>query len=138
MIIDKQNLMSYQQAITTTANSADIIDLGPPLHTGSAGNDREIPIFMHCDEAFTAAGAATLTIAIQSAKDAAFTQNVVTHITTSAIPKTALAQPQRMPVNLDLPPDVQRYVRAVYTVGTGPFTAGKITLGVTAGRQLNY
>lgn len=137
MLIDKQNLMSYQQVITTTANSTDTIDLGPPMWTGNSGNDREIPLFVHCDEAFTAAGLATLTIAIQSAKDNAFSSNLITHFVTEAIPKASLAQPKKMPLALSLPADVQRYVRAVYTVGTGPFLTGKLTLGVTTSRQSN-
>lgn len=137
MIIDKQNLLSYKQAVTVTANSESVIDLGPPMWTGYAGSDKEIPMFMHCDEAFLAAGAATLTITIVSATDEAISANVKTHYTSIAIPKADLAQPKVMPLNINLPPDVQRYVRATYTVATGPFTAGKITLGVTAGRQIN-
>lgn len=137
MIIDHENLLSYKQAVTVTANSENVLDLGPPLHTGASGAD-EIPLFMHCDEAFLAAGAGTLTVAIQSSPVENFGSAVVTHYTSPAIAKTELAQPKRMPLNMNLPPDVQRYVRATYTVGTGPFTAGKITLGVTGGRQTNY
>jgi len=138
MIIDKQNLMSYKQVLTVTANSTDVIDLGPPLHTGASGNGGEIPIFMHVDAAFTAAGAATLVVEIKSSTDEARSQNVKTHAATGVIAKTDLAQPKRMPLNLILPADVQRYVWAVYTVATGPFLTGTITLGVTAGRQTNY
>lgn len=137
MIIDKENLLSYQQAITVTADSTNIIDLGPPNHTGAAGNDMPIPLFMAIDEAFTAAGAATLTISIQSSPVSNFASGVKTHNITDAIGKASLAPALAMRHSLSLPPDVQRYVKAVYTVATGPMTAGKITLGVTASRQTN-
>jgi hypothetical protein len=137
MLIDKQNLMSYEQAITVTANSANAIDLGPAAWNGAAGNAGEIPVFMHVVEAFTADGAATLTIAIQSSSVENFGSDVATHIVTAAIGKADLAQPKKMTLALALPADVKRYVRAVYTVATGPFTAGKLTLGVTAARQTN-
>ena len=44
---------------------------------------------------------------------------------------------KKMPKGIGLPPDVQRYVKATYTVSTGPFTAGKITLGVVASQMNN-
>lgn len=137
MLIDKENLLSYQQVITATANSDNVLDLGPAMWTGYAGNDCEIPLFMHVVEAFTAVGAATLTISLQSSSDVAFGSDVVTHWVTPAIPKASLAQPQKMPLGLSIPADVKRYVRAVYTVATGPFTAGKLTFGTTMGRQIN-
>ena len=137
MLIDKENLLSYQQAITTTADSTNVIDLGPPNWAGNSGNDKPIDMFMNVDETFLAAGAGTLTIEIRSSPVLNFASGVKTHQVTEAIAKTALTAGSRQRHSLGLPPDVQRYVKAVYTVGTGPFTAGKITLGVTASRQIN-
>jgi hypothetical protein len=137
MIIDKENLLSYKQAITATANSDNVLDLGPNMWTGYSGSDCEIPMFLAVDEAFTAAGAATLTITLQSSNDVAFGSGVVTHYTSIAISKASLATVLKQPLGIALPPDVQRYVRATYTVATGPFTAGKLTFGVTASRQVN-
>lgn len=138
MLIDKENLLSYKQEITVTANSTSTIDLGPNHWAGASGNDREIPLFLHVDEAFTADGAATLSITIQSSNVENFGSGVKTHELVGPIGKADLAQPKRMPLSLAIPPDVLRYVRAAYTVATGPFTAGKLTLGVTASRQTNY
>lgn len=137
MIIDKENLFSYKQAITTTANSTNVIDLGPNHWAGASGSDKNIPLFMAIDEGFTASGAGTLTIEIESSNDEAFGSGVKSHLITPAIGKAALQPALKQQLNLSLPPDVQRYVRAKYTVGTGPMTAGKITLGVTASRQTN-
>ena len=138
MLIDKENLLSYKQAITVTAVSTNVIDLGPNHWAGASGNDSEIPLFMHVDEAFAAAGAATLSITIESSNSETFASGVVAHELVGPIALANLAQPKRMPLSLAIPPDVKRYVRASYTVATGPMTAGKLTLGVTASRQTNY
>lgn len=138
MLIDKENLLSYKQAITDTAVSTNAIDLGPNMWAATSGNDREIPLFMHVDEAFLAAGAATLSITIQSSNVENFGSGVKTHELVGPIGKADLAQTKRMPLSLAIPPDALRYVRASYTVATGPFTAGKLTLGTTASRQTNF
>jgi hypothetical protein len=137
MLIDKENLLSYQQAITVTADSTNVIDLGPPHWAGASGNDREIPMFMNVDETFLAAGTATLTVEIRSSPVSNFASGVKTHLITDAIAKADLAIGKKQRQSLSLPADVQRYVKAVYTVATGPFTAGKLTLGVTTSRQTN-
>jgi len=139
MLIDKENLVSYKQAITVTAVSTDKVDLGPNHWMGYSGNDRDIPIFLAIDETFLATGAATLTIDIQSSNDEAFGSGVVTHSTIGPFAKTDLVPADKDMVrhNLAIPAEVKRYLRANYTVATGPFTAGKITLGVTASRQIN-
>lgn len=138
MILDRQNLVSWKQAITASAVSTDVIDLGPPMWTGSSGNDRDIDVIAVVETAFTAAGAATLEIQIQSAQDGAFTTNVLTHSSTGAIALAKLGVPGRLSQSLEIPADSQRYVRANYVVATGPMTAGAITVGVTASRQTNF
>lgn len=137
MLLDRKNMVSYKQAITVSAPSTDVIDLGPPMWTGFAGSDKDIDMFFSVDQAFLAAGAATLQIDIQSSPVSDFSSGVVTHWSSGAIPKTQLTTTGKQALGAHLPPDVQRYVRANYTVGTGPFTAGQLTLGTTAGRQTN-
>lgn len=137
MILDRQNLMSFNQAVTATAVSTDVIDLGPPMWAGSAGSDREIPVEATITEAFTAAGAATLTIEVQSSPVENFGSGVIKHLITDAIPKASLGIGANIGKSLKLPPDVQRYVRLNYIVATGPFLTGKITAGVVGSRQTN-
>ena len=137
MILDRQNLMSFNQAVTASAPSTDVIDLGPPMWAGSAGSDREIPIEATITEAFLASGAATLTIEVQSSPVENFGSGVIKHLITEPIPKAALVIGANLTKALKLPPDVQRYVRLNYVVATGPFTAGKITAGVVGSRQTN-
>lgn len=135
MIIDKENLFFYQKAITVTAAS-DVIDLGPNHWAKASGSDREIPCFLHIAEDFTADGAATLKVELQSSNAEAFGSGVITHGTWN-FGKADLAQGKRMPLNAGVPADVLRYVRLNLTVGTGPMTAGKLTAGIVAGRQTN-
>lgn len=136
MILDKQNLLSYKQAITVSAASTNVIDLGPNMWNKASGDDRGMALGLFIDEVFLAAGAATLTIDIQSSNDSAFGSGVVTHQSIT-IPKANLATAKKMTQSLAIPPDAKRYVRANYTVATGPFTAGKLTLGNIASRQTN-
>ena len=137
MILDKQNLLSYKQAITVTANSTHVIDLGENHHMGYSGHDKAIPMALAVDEAFTDTGNdATLTVAIQSSNAEAFGSGVKTHYTrTFAFGE--ILQTGRMDFGITIPPDTKRYLRAVYTVAAGPFTAGKVTLGVVASHQIN-
>lgn len=136
MIIDKENLLSYKQAITVTADSSSVLDLGAPMWTKTSGNDRDIDMFMSVDELFTAAGAATLTIDIKTSSTEDFSADVDT-VWSKTIPKASLTTTGKQPLGIHIPPDTKRYVKAVYTVAMGPFTAGKLTIGVTASRQTN-
>lgn len=137
MILDMENMLSWKQAITVTANSTNVVDLGPNHWAKASGSDREIPLFIDINEAFTAAGAATLNVKIQSSNAEGFGSGVVTHHSLD-FALTDLTTAKRLPLSLALPADVLRYVRAVYTVGTGPMTAGQISIGVTASRQTNF
>lgn len=137
MLLDKENLLSYKQAVTVTANSTNVIDLGPNHHMGYSGHDKPLPMILAIDEPFTDVGSdATLRVQVQSSNAEAFGSGVKTHYDrTFAFGE--ILQTGRMDLGLALPPDVKRYVRATYTVGAGPFTGGKITLGLVASQQIN-
>lgn len=135
-ILDRENLFSYKQAITASATSTDVVNLGPPHHMGASGHDSEIPLLLAVDEVFTAAGDATLTVALQSSPVEAFGSGVKTHYTRT-FTKAELIRNGRLELGAALPVDVQQYVRANYTVATGPFTAGRLTFGVVTSRQTN-
>lgn len=138
MILDQQTLLSDAQAITVTAVSTNVIDLGP-IASGMVrdiGKGKPIPLLIQVIEAFLAAGAATLTFALQVDNDAAF-GSPKTVWTSAAIGKAELIPgkviiPEFIPRGTD-----ERYMRLSYTVATGPMTAGKVTAGVTMGNQSN-
>lgn len=138
MIFDNQSLLSDAQAITVTAASTNVLDLGP-IATGitrDIGKGKPIPLLIQVVEQFTAVGAATLTVALQVDDNSGFA-SAKTVWTSAAIALADLA-----PGDVIIPEYVQRgtderYLRLNYTVATGPMTAGKITAGVTMGNQTN-
>lgn len=138
MIFDTTNLLSDAQAVTATAVSTNVIDLGP-IKTGfvrDIGKGRQIPLLIQVVEAFAAAGAATLTVSLQTDDNVGF-----------ASPKTVWSSPAfalaDLKPGLVVAPEYitrgtnERYFRLNYSVATGPFTAGKIVAGVTMGNQSN-
>lgn len=132
MILDKENLLSEDQAVTATANSAGTIDLGG----ANKGEGQVKELLVQVTEAFSAAGAGTLTVALETDDNAAFA-SATTVLTTAAISKTTLAVGYQIPGFGRLPDNLERYIRLVFTVATGPMTAGKITAGLTPSRQTN-
>lgn len=127
MQLDKSLLCSNQQAITATAVSTDAVDLGAAGR--EIGTGRQLFAVAHVMEAFTASGAATLTVDLIEADDAALTSNVDALSSSGAIPKATLVVGYK--VVLPVPPRAnvggQRYHGFRYTVATGPMTAGKVT-----------
>ena len=131
MILDKQNLFSDDQAITVTANSTNVIDLG----AADKGPGTPLEIYIQATEAFTAAGAATLTVSLTT-DDNASMSSATTLYTSAAIGKADLVAGYVVPIRA-LPTGAEQYLRLTYTVATGPMTAGKITAGIVLDRQEN-
>ena len=135
MIFDQQTLLSDAQAITATAASTNVIDLGP-IKAGivrDIGKGKPIPLRIQVVETFN--NLTSLAIALQVDDSAAF-----------GSPKTVWSQ---TPVLADLKAGYvvvhefitrgtdEQFMRLYYTVtGTAP-TLGKITAGVTMGNQSN-
>lgn len=130
MIIDRFLKVSRDQAVTATAASTDHIDFGQA--TPNTGLHDRLHMVFTVSEAAAAAGAATVTFAIQDSADGTTWADVVS---TGAVGKAAL--PAGAQVVLPMPVQHKRYVRANYTVGTGPLTAGKFSAQVVAGLQIS-
>jgi hypothetical protein len=130
MYLDRQNLFSSSQAVTATAASTDIIDLGSSRDIG-AGEPLEIIVAV--DTTFTAGGAATLDIALQTDTSSGF-GSAVTLASTGATAVASLTSGVAI-ARWKVPRGVLRYLRLNYTVATGPMTAGTITAGIGIGRQ---
>jgi len=129
MIIDKALQVSSEQAVTSSAASTDVID------TGQATPDlgvADLYLVITTDEAATAAGSATVTFSLQdSADNSSFADVAVT----AAIGKATLVAGYQHVI--PLPTKLRRYLRAYYTVATGPLTAGKFSVQIVAGYQQN-
>jgi hypothetical protein len=150
MIFDKTLLLSEKQAITVTAPSTNVIDLlaagTAPRHAAplkrNLGIGAMIPFLIQVTEDFAAAGAATLTVALQVDDNEAFS-SPTTVWTSGAIALADLKAGENLGVVNYVPKGVngkgvtERYFRLNYTVATGPMTAGRIQAGVVAAVQTN-
>lgn len=131
MILDSQALFSDAQAITTTANSTNVIDnLGTSTVPGTPVTP--ISVFARVGVAFT--GGTSLQVSIVSADDAALTTNVTTHFTTGVIPVASLTAGS-LALGTRLPPQkLRKYVGLKYTV-VGTMSTGTIIAGVVEDLQ---
>lgn len=141
MILDNTGILSDSQAITATARSTNVIDLGAtgtPIG-GSAlykdiGRGTEVAVTCNVVEAFN--NLTSLKIALESDDNAAFSSAKEiasrTYLLAEINSTKILTFPAEIPEGAD-----ERYLSINYTVtGTAP-TTGKITCGVVAGRQAN-
>jgi hypothetical protein len=131
MIIDKATMVSDEQAVTASAASADYIDLKAAGDIGVS----DMEMLFVVKQAVTAEGAATVKFAIQCDDNTSFS-SPKTVFETGAIGKAALVAGYQIAVKLPYGLD-ERYVRAYYTVATGPLTAGKFSAAVVSGVQMS-
>lgn len=121
MIFDKENLFSEDQAVTVTADSTNVIDLG----LSEMGEGEPINLEARVTTAF--AGGTSLKVSLVSSASSTF--NGVSTMSESAVIVTAtLAQGYRFAFG-SLPDDLLRYNKLVYTV-VGTHTAGAIFAGL--------
>ena len=132
MYIDRQNLFSQDQAVTTSAASTDYIDLGVAR---DIGNGERPEILVLCTQDVTAAGAATVTVALQSDDNASFS-SPANLVLSDAVPKASLVAGTEV-LRVAVPHGTERYLRLFYIVDTGPLTSGKFTSGLVPLRQAN-
>jgi len=138
MILSAQLLFSDDQAITATAVSTNVVDLGVP-GTPFGGNQLNqdigkgtpIPLLVQVTEDFNNATSVTVTVEVSAA--AAMTSPVVLATETILLANLVAGKQthvQFVPKDADL-----RYLAVRYTVaGTAP-TTGKFTAGISAGNQ---
>lgn len=134
MILDNQTLFSDQQAVTATAASTNVIDLGP-INTGirrDIGPGKPIPVLIQVTEDFDAAGAATLAVALQVDDNSSFS-SPKTVASLAPIALADLVAGYQVPLDYIPRGTDERYLRLNYTVATGPMTAGKVHAGIVLG-----
>lgn len=134
MILDKDNLFSDAQAVTATAASTNVIDLGTAR---DIGNGEPLEILVVANETFdSAADGASLTISVETDSDEGFGTAVTVQESVS-IPEADLAAGEQVFKVKLASADFSRYVRLNYTVAGENFTAGTLTAGLILDRQ-NY
>lgn len=127
MILDKLLMFSEAQAVTATAASTDVIDLGPIDGTRrDIGVGYPLEFWTTVNTTATASGAATVNVQLQTSPD----NSTWTTIASSGdLALSALVAGKRI-VSQKVPSGVKKYLRVNYTVGTGPLTAGAFTSGI--------
>lgn len=140
MILDAQNMFSDDQAITATAISENVLDLGVP-GTPVKGSQLErdigpgtkIPLLVQVTEDFDAL--TSLSISIEVSAAAGLTSAKV--LATQSILLADLVAGKQLSIDC-IPNDADlRYLGLRYTVvGTNP-TVGKITASVSGGNDTN-
>jgi len=138
MILDNETLFSDAQAVTATAASTNIIDLAP-IGAGivrDIGPGKAIPVVVQVVTDFTAAGSATMVVALQTDDNSSFS-SAKTVVQTAAIPVADLKAGYQFYLDWVPRGTNERFVRLNYTVATGPMTAGAVTAGITVGHQTN-
>ena len=140
MIFSAQQLFSDDQAITGSADSTNVIDLGvagtpygaaAPLKR-DIGKGNKIPVLVQVTEAFNTL--TSLTISISTGATTALGTTVISQV----IPLADLIVGKQISLDV-LPNDItERYLGIEYAVtGTDP-TLGKVTAGITMGNQTNF
>ena len=125
MILDKQNLFSEDQAITTTAVSTNIIDLGTDDSEVVTPNNKDAEILAQVTTTFV--GATSVALSLYTDADVAF-GSATLMFTTAAVANASLVAGYKFKVPT-LPEDVERYVRMTYTV-VGTASAGTVMAGL--------
>lgn len=133
MITDQNLKVSAAQAVTTSAVSADTIDLSVARDIGEG---EDLYMAFSVDTAVTAAGAATVEFQVIGSASAALSSPTVLG-SSGAIGKASLTAGQLVYVRIN--PQYAslglRYLGANYNVATGPLTAGAFTANVAHGIQ---
>jgi len=127
MIIDSTAVFSDQQAITATAVSTNVIDLGV---SRDVGRGIGLPLLVMVNEDFN--NLTSLTVSIQTDSDVAF--GTAKNLTEQTIALSDLVAGKNFDFKV-VPTSTDRYLRLNYTVtGTAP-TTGKVTAGITMGNK---
>ena len=132
MIFDSTNKFSASQAITVTAASTNVIDLGVGLRDVGIGDT--IPLFVGVDADFATLD--SLVVNVETSVDEAFSSPIVV-VSTGAIVVGDLVAGYQFNVDRITKGVEGRYLRLSYTVAGSAATAGSITAGITAGNQSN-
>lgn len=142
-ILSKQDEFSDGQAITATAASTNIIDLGAtgtPAGSSVAlvrdiGKGGMLPMEVLVTEAFN--NLTSLEVQLEVDDNSSFSSAKLV-ASTGAIALAKLVKGYRLPFPAEVPEGTdERYFRLRYVVvGTAP-TTGKISAGIVAGRQNN-
>ena len=141
MILSAQQIFSDDQAVTATAISTNVIDLGvagTPYGAAAAlnndkGKGNKIPILCQVTTDFATLTSLTITVEVSAA--AGLTTPTVLFTQTIAVADLVAGKQ----ISIDVLPNdaTLRYLGVRYTVTGSNATAGNITAGISMGNQTN-
>ena len=141
MILDTQTMFSDDQAITASAASTNILDLGASATpTGAAAaisrdlGKSMVPILIQVTTAF--ATNTSLKVSIQTDDNTGFS-SAATALETEAIAVATLVAGYKFVINWAPYTVNERYLRLYYTIAGSNASAGNITAGISMGNQTN-
>lgn len=129
-MIDAKLLFSEDQAETTVAahDSDNIIDLGAGKDEWGDATDPELALDSRLNvvvtEAFTTSASGTLAVKLQDSPDNSTWADTGISVGATAVADLTLG---KVLLQTGLPRGLDRYLKMVYTIGTGVMTAGKLT-----------
>lgn len=133
MIIDKENEFSDGQAVTATAISTNVIDLGL-ADPGDIGAGDPVVVEFAVDVLPVSGAATTLVITLETSAAAALTTPTVLYTHPSLL-KAALAAGTKLRFAIPGGKTWLRYFGVRYTVGVGDYTAGSFSCYVANSDQ---
>lgn len=128
MILDAHNEFSDSQAVTSTAISTNVLDLGPVADNvlRDIGQGEPVWLVVTTDVAATDSGSdATLTVSLESDSTANLATSATVHFTTGAMAFAAFSPAGTVLTAVRLPAgNYEQYLGVRFTVASGPLTAG--------------
>lgn len=131
MYLDKQNQFSAAQAITATAVSTNIIDLGDAKDHAPG---HKLPL--NAKVVTTFASNTSLTVALQTDDNTSFSSATVVS-QTGAVPVATLVAGYDFTIGVPFE-GLERYIRLNYTIGGSNATAGAVTAGIVVNNEKSF
>lgn len=133
MLIDAFNEFSNSQAVTSTAISTNVIDLGSTNTLKDIGSGESVWLVVRTIVAATDTSSdATLTVTLESDSAVGLDSSATVHLSTGALafatfsPAGTTLMATRLPAG-----SYERYLGVRYTVASGPLTAGQFDAFLT-------
>lgn len=140
MILDALLEFSDAQAVTSTAISTNVIDLGPVTDNVLRNIGTGEPVYLIVSTNTTATDTssdATLTVTLESDSTANLATSATVHYSTGAIAFAGYATAGTVVAAVQLPAgNYEQYLGVRYTVASGPLTAGAFDAFLTKDAQL--
>lgn len=133
MILDSLLQLADAQAVTASAISENVIDLASVVDnpTRDIGTGEDLYLVVATQTAATAAGAATLTVTLESDDNVGLT-SATTHFSSGVLALAAFQDAGSQLAVVKLPAGAyQQYLGLRFTIATGPLTAGNFDAFLT-------